>query len=161
MPWEKPYRPAHNQRLDGALYRDPGHAVFVTIRAYGSASPFVRPALCRMVVGTLAEEAVRQSYSIFVYCLMPNHLHYVVRPFHELASILSFTNRFKGKTTNQSWKLGWEGKLWQPRFYDHIVRAEESLHAISQYILANPVRKGFVDQPEDWPWSGLLDQSWP
>ena len=39
----------------------------------------------------------------------------------------------------------------QARFFDHIVRAEEDLLAISEYILNNPVRRGLVEYPEDWP----------
>ena len=31
---------------------------------------------------------------------------------------------------------------WQPRFYDHIIRSEESLQAIRQYIRENPAKWG-------------------
>ena len=87
---------------------------------------------------------------------MPDHLHFLVRPQREGASVLKFTDQFKGKTTNRSWNLGWQGKLWQPRYYDHIVRQDESLRAIAGYILANPVRAGLVDSPDQWDWSGLI-----
>ena len=29
---------------------------------------------------------------------------------------------------------------WQPRFYDHIIRTEESLHNIRDYIISNPAK---------------------
>ena len=67
---------------------------------------------------------------------------------------MTFTDRFKGKSTNQSWSAGWTGHLRQPRFYDHFVRGEESLAAIARYILENPVRRGLVARVEDWPWGG-------
>ena len=38
-----------------------------------------------------------------------------------------------------------------------IVRSEESLYAIAEYILNNPVRQGFVEHTEDWPWSGHMN----
>ena len=72
-------------------------------------------------------------------------------------STLKFTDRYKGKTTNQSWTFGWRGKLWQPRYYDHIVRAEEDLRAIAEYILNNPVRKGLAERAADWPWGGSME----
>ncbi|MCB0239817.1 MAG: hypothetical protein KDH08_14500, partial [Anaerolineae bacterium] len=72
-------------------------------------------------------------------------------------SVLTFANRFKGSSTNQSWAVGWQGKLWQRGCWDHIVRTEESLLAIAQYILDNPVRKGVVARAEDWPWSGHMN----
>jgi hypothetical protein len=66
------------------------------------------------------------------------------------------TIHIKGMTTNRSRKIGWHGKLWQPRFYDHIVRAEENLRPIAEYILANPPRKKLVSSQADWPWSGCM-----
>jgi putative transposase len=53
--------------------------------------------------------------------------------------------------------VGRQGKLWQPRYFDHIVRAEEDLRAIAEYILNNPVRKGLVERAENWPWSGHMN----
>jgi len=64
---------------------------------------------------------------------------------------LTFTHQFKGKATNLSCDFGWQGKLWQPRYYDHIVRSDENLLAIAEYTLANPVRKGLAATPEDLP----------
>jgi len=102
------------------------------------------------------EEQERQHCAVYTYCLMPDHLHYLVGPVQEGVSVLVFSDQFKGKTTNRSWQHGWRGKLWQPRSYDHIVRVEEDLRQIAEYILNNPVRKGLVDHAEDWPWSGHL-----
>jgi hypothetical protein len=41
---------------------------------------------------------------------------------------------------------------WRRRgFFDHRLRREESLRDKADYILHNPVRKGLVARPEDWP----------
>jgi len=88
---------------------------------------------------------------------MPDHLHFLVSPGEDGASVLSFTEQYKGKTTNESWRFDWQGKLWQPRYYDHIVRDDEDLVLIARYILDNPVRKGLVKHAEDWPWSGQMN----
>ena len=70
---------------------------------------------------------------------------------------LTFTDQYKGKATNASWTAGWYGKLWQPRYFDHVVRTEESLVAIAEYILNNPVRQGLVENPDAWQWSGEMN----
>ena len=88
---------------------------------------------------------------------MPDHLHFLPSPRADGISVLTFTNQYKGKATNRSWAVGWQGKLWQPRYYDHIVRQEESLRMIAEYILDNPVRQGLVARAEDWPWSGHMN----
>ena len=91
---------------------------------------------------------------------MPDHLHLVTSPSMESGSISDLMKAFKSFTTNIGWEYGINGKLWQKSFYDHVVRKDEDLNAICQYILANPVRKGLVTNAEEWKYSGLLDP-WP
>lgn len=156
MPWNKPYRLTNNQRLDLELYQQANRVVFITINAYLRNAPFVKEPLNQMVIDSLREEQDRQNCSVFTYCLMPDHLHYLVASNIDGVSTLVFTDQFKGKTTNRSWKHGWSGKLWQPRSFDHIIRKDEDLRAIAEYILNNPVRKGLVERAEDWQWSGHI-----
>jgi putative transposase len=156
MPWTKPYQPARNQRLAPELYRQVSHIVFITIGAYREQIPFVSHTFNQIIIDTLREEQEHQGCTVFTYCLMPDHLHYLVSPRQDGSSVLTFTEQYKGKTTNRSWTHGWQGRLWQPRYYDHIVRAEEDLRAIAEYVLNNPVRKGLAVRPEDWPWGGNL-----
>jgi putative transposase len=120
-------------------------------------SPFVRDDLNKLILDTLREEQERQNCTVFTYCLMPDHLHFLVSPRKDGISVLTFTNQYKGKATNRSWTVGWQGKLWQPRYYDHIVRTEESLYAIAEYILNNPIRQALVEHTEDWSWSGHMN----
>jgi len=157
MPWTKPYRPSANQRLDPDLYQDASRVCFITIRAYRNQSPFVLPALNARVIDLLREEQERQRCRVFTYCLMPDHLQFVVSPREEGVSILQFVDRYKGRTTNESWKFGWKGKLWQPRHYDHVVRRDEDLGVIALYLMQNPVRRGLVERSEDWPWGGQMN----
>jgi putative transposase len=157
MPWDKPYRPLQNKRLDPELYALTGHVCFITIRAYMNRSPFGRDDLNPPVLDVLRKEQELQNCAVFTYCLMPDHLHFLVSPRQDGVSVLTFTERYKGESTNRSWTVGWHGKLWQPRYYDHLVRAEEDLRAIAQYILGNPVRLGLVESAEDWPWSGQMN----
>ena len=156
MPWNKPYTPIYNQRLDLELYQSTGYITFITICAYTNLRPFTNPKLNQIIIDILQSEQARYPCAIYTYCLMPDHLHYLISPSRDGNSVIDFTNQFKGKSTNLSWKFGWHGKLWQPRFYDHIVRAEEDLRAIAEYILANPVRKGLVPSVDEWPWSGCF-----
>jgi putative transposase len=163
MPWTKPYHPPRNQRLDPKLYALSNQVYFITLRADRRQSPFVQAALNQLLLDVLVEEQGRQNCSVFTYCLMPDHLHFLISPRQDGTSVLTFTDRFKGKATNRSWKVGWQGRLWQPRYYDHVVRTDESLVAIARYILDNPVRKGLVACAEEWPWSGQMNPLplWP
>jgi len=132
MPWNKPYPPDLNQRLDPELYQLTGYITFITISAYNDLRPFTNLSLNQQIIETLQTEVARLPCAVYTYCLMPDHLHYLISPSQDRASGETFTNQFKGKPTNLSWKFGWHGKLWQPRFYDHIVRADEDLRAIAE-----------------------------
>lgn len=152
----KPYSP-HPHRLGRALYAEAGRITFITICATSPHRPFVQPNLNRTVIDLLAANQARLNCTVFTYCLMPDHIHFLVKPNEDGISVLTFTDQFKGKTTNASWKHGWRGKLWQRDYYDHVVRHNESLIAIAQYIVDNPLRKGLVAAAEEWPWNGHLN----
>lgn len=154
-----PIKP-RNKRLPAATYQRPDIVWFFTIRAYLFQTPFVRDDLNQMVIDLLREIRETCRCNVYVYCLMPDHLHLLTSPRDSDTSVLTFTDRFKGKATNKSWALGWEGALWQPGSYDHGLRQEESFCEIAEYILENPVRKNLSPTPEAWPWSGTMEP-WP
>jgi hypothetical protein len=45
--------------------------------------------------------------------------------------------------------------FWQPRYYDFNVWSEDKRVEKLRYIHRNPVRRGLVERPEDWPWSSF------
>ena len=47
-------------------------------------------------------------------------------------------------------------KLWQPGFFDHILRSDESYGERWTYIHENPVRAGLVESAGDWPYQGEI-----
>ena len=47
-------------------------------------------------------------------------------------------------------------QLWQPGFFDHIIRNEKDLRENLNYIALNPVRAGYVTQPYFYPYTGFL-----
>lgn len=152
------YTPPRNRPLVTSAYSTEGSCAFLTIRA-DRGRPFERnETLCARVIELLAE--MRGEYGCWVgaYCVMPDHLHFVAGTREDGASVLTFVERFKGKTTNESWKCGWSGKLWQKRQHDHVLRSAESLDDIYEYILNNPVRAELVEHAEQWRWSGILDE---
>ncbi|MGA2939487.1 MAG: transposase [Syntrophobacteraceae bacterium] len=101
MPWDKPYCPPMNQRLAPELYTRANHVYFMTIRAYNNQSPFAVHGLNTLVLDVLREEQERQNCAVFTYSLMPDHLHFLISPKMEVVSVLKFTDRYKGKTTNR------------------------------------------------------------
>ncbi len=46
--------------------------------------------------------------------------------------------------------------LWQPGFFDHVIRNEKDLQENLNYIALNAVRAGYVAQPYFYPYTGFL-----
>ena len=46
------------------------------------------------------------------------------------------------------------GPLWQPGYYDRVLRQNEDARWVARYIVNNPVRAGLVVSPRDYPFLG-------
>jgi len=44
-----------------------------------------------------------------------------------------------------------EGHIWQKGYFDTLIRNEEMLRQKVSYIINNPVVKGLVKEPDDYP----------
>jgi putative transposase len=102
-----------------------------------------------------ALERVRQDYRfcVYGYVVMPEHVHL----------LLSEPDRGTLAQTMQSLKQGVARRLalraadsfWQARYYDFNVWSEKKFVEKLRYIHRNPVERGLVARPEDWPWSSF------
>ncbi|PKN02094.1 MAG: hypothetical protein CVU77_01350 [Elusimicrobia bacterium HGW-Elusimicrobia-1] len=149
--------PPKKIRLEKELYSQPGRIYFVTVNTNFKKGFFIEDNFNREIIQCLLTER-NNRYSIFVYCLMPDHIHFLISTNAENYSITDFVNRFKGLTTRIGWKYGVEKVLWQRRFYDHILRKQEDAKKIAEYIVSNPVRKGLVKNWKEYPYCGYIDE---
>jgi putative transposase len=46
--------------------------------------------------------------------------------------------------------------FWQPGFFDHILRSNESYSEKWNYVCENPVRAGLVAAADEWPFQGEI-----
>jgi REP element-mobilizing transposase RayT len=98
----------------------------------------------------------RDDFGVAVgrYVIMPDHLHFFVRGNEDL-NLAQWVNGLKRAI---SVPLGATKKrpLWQPGFFDHILRNDESYTQKWKYVRENPVRAGLVPRADDWPYQGEL-----
>jgi putative transposase len=64
-----------------------------------------------------------------------------------------FLERLTVRNRNRTFRRFWQAGPGQ----DHNVYDPATAHDIAEYIHFNPVRRGLVAQPEDWPWSSAAD----
>ncbi len=86
---------------------------------------------------------------------MLDHVHFILSGIKDDANLWGAVVRFKQKT---GFYLKRRNGLfqWQKDFYDHIIRQNENLITQVRYILDNPVRKGLVNNWNDYPLKGSI-----
>jgi putative transposase len=99
----------------------------------------------------------RFNVAVGRYVIMPDHIHLFVRgDRHFLLS-----RWVGGLKRGISTALGMS-KLWQPGFFDHMLRSDESYAQKWNYVRDNPVRAGLVKCADEWPHQGeivLIDRA--
>ncbi|MCL4136961.1 UNVERIFIED_CONTAM: hypothetical protein GTU68_019137 [Idotea baltica] len=81
--------------------------------------------------------------------ILPDHIHAVwTLPDGDA----NFSIRWQKIKTIFKRRKGERG-IWQRRFWEHCIRDEADFNAHVDYCHWNPVKHGFVDRPEDWPYS--------
>ncbi len=130
------------------LWVDPCREIyFITINCRDrSRNQLARPDVAARVGETVRHRQEQGLWWPHLFLLMPEHLH----------ALLSFPPSGKPLHTIVSKWKEWTAKeiglVWQRDFFEHRLRAEESRREKADYILRNPVRRGLVRQPKDWPY---------
>ena len=131
--------------------------VHVTVCTDNKENIFDSEINARIVIDELLKAAKDVRFRILCYCLMPDHLHVIVSPGESALSLSKFLNIFKGRTTAAFRERKDLKKIWQRSAFDHVIRTEENLKGVIGYIRDNPVRKGIVENADDYPYSESFD----
>jgi REP element-mobilizing transposase RayT len=105
----------------------------------------------------------------YAYCLMPNHIHFVVKikslnelillpDFKEKYTIeyfnsKKFSNLFSSYAQSFNKQQNRKGNLFISNFERRIVANQAYFRNLINYVHMNPVNHGFVKDPADWKFS--------
>jgi putative transposase len=135
-------------------------AYFITVCCANRRPAFTSPRVCSWLLRILKNEAESRQFAIYAYCVMADHLHFLVGGLALESDLKAFVKSFKLKTGRHY--MSKTGRaLWQKKFFDHIVRSSVSLDAVAWYIWMNPVRGGLVQRVAEYPYSGSFTNSEP
>jgi putative transposase len=103
----------------------------------------------------LRTEELRSDFGLIEYCVMPNHVHILFSLTGENAegkanafkernarSVSAITSAIKSAVTRrlrERYKRP-ELEVWHKKFHDHVVRDQEDLDRIREYIINNPAQ---------------------
>ncbi|MBT8083430.1 MAG: transposase [Gammaproteobacteria bacterium] len=130
----------------------PGIPHHVTQRGVQKRKTFFRSLDYLTYLELLREYKEKAGVVICAYCLMPNHIHMVVVPESETSLAKCFGPLHAQYAAKVNVSHGWQGHLWQQRFYSVAMDEKHTLAAI-RYVELNPVRAGLCKFPYEWRWS--------
>ena len=148
-----------------------GDLHFVTASCYRRLAFLGTPARRDLLLQVL--ELVRQRYRfvIVAYVVMPEHFHLLMSEPSEVSPslviqalklgvarrIISAQRRGEQRDGKPELPLPHPpgSRRWQTRFNDFNVWSGRKRGEKIRYIHRNPVRRGLVESPEQWPWSSF------
>ena len=92
------------------------------------------------------------KFQLHDFVVMPNHLHLLITVSGD-STVERVMQFIKGEFSyGLKRELGYLGEVWQRGFSEVRVDNRESYVCHQEYIAQNPVRKGLVDSPEEFPY---------
>ena len=149
----------------------PGGTYFLTVVPYQRQPLFTDPNHVELLRYAFRYAKARRPFQVVAIVVLPDHLHCL---WQLPDGDSDFSNRWRIIKTAFSryipTSLQHDGSktVWQPRYWDHLIRDEDDFRRHLDYIHYNPVKHGLVAVPLEWPFSsfprfvkeGWYDQAW-
>ncbi|MBU0518202.1 transposase [bacterium] len=154
-------------------YNDPGHAHELTFSCFQN-QPFLNTDLqCEWLLEAVEKARIGHRFHIWAWVFMPNHVHlliYPTKPVYDIGRILwaikvpvatravAYAKKNAPEYLESMMDIQPNGKcayrFWQRGGgYDRNMKEPQSIKNAIEYIHNNPVRRKFVEKPEEWQWS--------
>jgi len=124
---------------------------FITANTFQKHSLFQSDRMARLFLDVLSHYRSQEKYLLHEFVVMPDHFHLLITPTLTLERALQLIKG--GFSFRAKRELGFGGEIWETSFYDHRVRDWEEYCAFRRYIHMNPMKRGLVALPEQYPYS--------
>ncbi len=130
-------------------YDAQGAPVFITIVCRDHLPLLRNPGTKDALLACLKQLHSTGSFKLYAWVILDDHLHLLLgdcKP--DFSTVVGIFKQRGMLRLRQS-------ALWQPRFFDHLIRDDKDLQAHVDYIHFNPRKHGLVGVPSDYGWSSL------
>lgn len=140
------------QRLGGHDYIGP-QRYFLTLCTFERHRHFVDEPVVILVYEQFLRTALLNEFAILAYCFMPDHLHLLVEGTAERSNLPPFVALAKQRAAFVV-RRALRRRLWQPGYFERVLRDGDDSFAVARYIVQNPVRAGLIGSPALYPFTG-------
>jgi len=124
----------------------------VMVRGIGQQDIFYDEEDMQKYLEIAAKVSTENQVSVLGYCLMPNHVHLLIK---EGDKDLSVVMKRLGVSYAYwyNWKYERSGHVFQDRYKSEPVENDAYLLTVIRYIHQNPVKSSLVSKPHEYKWS--------
>jgi putative transposase len=117
-----------------------------------------RPLLANAAAAKLIVESwiAAKFWLVGRYVILPDHIHLFCAPTVPEQSLKNWISFWKNHVTRR-WPNRDEVPIWLTEYWDRQLRRGESYDEKWKYVVENPVRHGYVANPDDWLYQGELN----
>jgi REP element-mobilizing transposase RayT len=151
---QTPHQRHHPRLKDRSIYQKPGSIGHIIIGTKDRYPLFENEANASEFKDITIRTSQETQCPLYAYCIMPDHIHLLIGAV-EGTGIVEFIKILKGRFAVFCRKTGLRSGL-QKSFYDHMIRKDEDLRTVAEYILGNPVRSGITKRIGEYPFAGSL-----
>lgn len=94
---------------------------------------------------------------IIAYCLMPTHLHLILKQLTENGISTFMSNTLNSYTRYFNTKHKRKGPLWESEFKNVLIKDDDQFLHLMRYTHLNPVTAHLVEKPENWAFSSYKE----
>jgi len=134
-------------------YYGENHLHFVTFSCYQRLPLLGSPASRDLFVEILGQTRDRYEFALVGYVVMPEHIHLLIS--EPKVGTPSTVLQVLKKRASRRISHHSLARFWHRRFYDFNVWSRKKRTEKLLYMHLNPVKRGLVAQPADWPWSSF------
>lgn len=140
-------------------YYEEGFTYFITLVTYRR-----KPILIEnidLIRESFASVSQFYKFELPAWVYMPDHFHAIIYP--EDNTLSDIVRRFKQKFSglNRIRHSLSKGRIWQYRFWDHVIRSQDDFNRHLDYIHYNPVKHGLTINPFEYEFSSINNFDYP
>ncbi len=106
---------------------------------------------------TISQQFDKIPASVFAYCLMPNHYHFLLRQDSDIKIYRAFNYAFISYAKYYNKKYGRKGRIFRSPLQHIEVKDQTYLIQLCKYIHLNPVYANLVQEPDEWIYSNYKE----
>lgn len=154
--------------------KDNSNIYFLTLTIIEWINIFTKKEYYELLADSLKYCIQHKGLILYEYVFMTNHIHLIAGSSEMSDGLDTIIRDFKSYTTSELWKLldkdnrkyiqrllknsfkmkkGSSRQIWRRENYPVTIETEDFLNTKIEYIWHNPVKKGYVLNPEDWLYS--------